>query len=214
MRYKGKLKNWKDDKGFGFIEPALGGDDVFVHITSFQNRSRRPEIGDLMTYELRMDKNGKQQAAYVAYSREAIRPVANYSASTKGLLIAISVAIAFLLLTIFLGVLGRFPEILVWLYLGTSTLAFFMYAMDKSAARKGRWRTKESSLLFCGLVGGWPGALIAQQLFRHKSAKVEFLISFWITVMVNIGFFGWTLTPSGSSEMTTLLLQFANNSRL
>jgi cold shock CspA family protein len=49
MRYKGKLKNWKDDKGFGFIEPCLGGNEVFVHIKSFQNRSRRPEVGELVS---------------------------------------------------------------------------------------------------------------------------------------------------------------------
>jgi uncharacterized membrane protein YsdA (DUF1294 family) len=66
---------------------------------------------------------------------------------------------------------------------------FFAYAFDKAAARAGRWRTAEATLLLLGLVGGWPGALLAQQLLRHKSSKAPFRAAFWVTVALNAGVF-------------------------
>jgi len=72
------------------------------------------------------------------------------------------------------------------LYAVASVACFIAYARDKSAARKGRRRTPECTLLLLGLAGGWPGGLAAQQLLRHKSAKTSFLIKFWLTVLVNL----------------------------
>jgi len=37
------------------------------------------------------------------------------------------------------------------------------------------------------LLGGWPGALIGQGLFRHKTSKQSFQFMFWLTVAINIG---------------------------
>jgi uncharacterized membrane protein YsdA (DUF1294 family) len=75
-------------------------------------------------------------------------------------------------------------------YFGMSLLCFTVYAWDKSAARSGGWRTKESTLLILGLLCGWPGAVLAQQLLRHKSAKASFQIAFWATVVLNVAGFG------------------------
>jgi uncharacterized membrane protein YsdA (DUF1294 family) len=63
--------------------------------------------------------------------------------------------------------------------------------LDKSAARRDRWRTRESTLHLLGAIGGWPGALAAQQLLRHKSAKPSFQGVFWLTVVANVGAVGW-----------------------
>lgn len=60
------------------------------------------------------------------------------------------------------------------------------YARDKSAARQGRRRTPESTLLLLGLLGGWPAALLAQQRLRHKTAKTSFQVKFWLTVVANV----------------------------
>ena len=72
------------------------------------------------------------------------------------------------------------------LYAVASIACFIAYALDKSAARHGRQRTPERTLLLLGLAGGWPGALAAQSLLRHKSAKASFLAKFWCTVVLNL----------------------------
>jgi uncharacterized membrane protein YsdA (DUF1294 family) len=72
------------------------------------------------------------------------------------------------------------------LYAVASAACFIAYALDKSAARRGRRRTPERSLLLLGLAGGWPGALAAQRLLRHKSSKPAFQRKFWCTVALNL----------------------------
>lgn len=72
------------------------------------------------------------------------------------------------------------------LYAVASAACFIAYALDKSAARQGRRRTPERTLLLLGLAGGWPGGLAAQRLLRHKSSKSSFLARFWLTVALNL----------------------------
>jgi uncharacterized membrane protein YsdA (DUF1294 family) len=84
------------------------------------------------------------------------------------------------------------------LYLGISIVTFLVYLSDKSSARKDQWRTPEKTLHLLGLIGGWPGALIAQKLLRHKNRKLSFQIVFWITVLLNCSGVLWLLSPSGS----------------
>jgi uncharacterized membrane protein YsdA (DUF1294 family) len=67
-----------------------------------------------------------------------------------------------------------------------SLLSFCVYAVDKSAAVAGRRRVSERSLLLLGLIGGWPGGLLAQRLLRHKTRKTSFLLQFWCTVGANL----------------------------
>jgi uncharacterized membrane protein YsdA (DUF1294 family) len=74
-------------------------------------------------------------------------------------------------------------------YLVASVACFVAYAIDKAAARSRARRTPERTLLLLGLAGGWPGAVLAQQWLRHKSAKQSFQARFWLTVLVNAGVF-------------------------
>lgn len=74
-------------------------------------------------------------------------------------------------------------------YLLASAACFIGYAVDKAAARVGRRRTPETTLLLMGLACGWPGAMLAQQWLRHKSSKESFRAPFWTTVAVNVGAF-------------------------
>lgn len=72
------------------------------------------------------------------------------------------------------------------LYGALSVVAVAAYRIDKVAARSHRRRISEQTLLALGLFSGWPGALIAQQLFRHKSRKRSFRRAFWCTVVINV----------------------------
>ena len=81
------------------------------------------------------------------------------------------------------------------LYAGASALCFALYAVDKSAAIDGRDRLPESMLLWLGFIGGWPGAIAAQQWLRHKTAKRSFRLRFWLSVLANLALFAWLAMP-------------------
>ena len=83
------------------------------------------------------------------------------------------------------------PLLVAGAYLVISLTCFVAYAIDKSAARNGGWRTPERTLLLLGLACGWPGALLAQQWLRHKTTKRSFQQMFWVTVVLNIAGFLW-----------------------
>lgn len=87
------------------------------------------------------------------------------------------------------------PHLVGAAYFLASALCFGVYAMDKAAARAGRWRTSENTLLLMGLACGWPGAALAQQWMRHKSSKPSFRARFWATVLLNIGAFVYLASP-------------------
>lgn len=80
---------------------------------------------------------------------------------------------------------GRLPLWSLGAAVAINLLTFVTYAMDKSAAQSGRWRTPEKHLHLLSLAGGWPGAWCAQQWLRHKSSKQEFRTVYWTTVVVH-----------------------------
>ena len=71
-------------------------------------------------------------------------------------------------------------------FLLINMLTLVMYGADKMAARKGMRRVPEATLLVFGVTGGWPGAIVGQQLFRHKTQKQPFKTYFIISVIVSI----------------------------
>jgi uncharacterized membrane protein YsdA (DUF1294 family)/cold shock CspA family protein len=201
MRVKGKIVSWNDEKGFGFITPLTDGKQVFVHINAFSNRSRRPVINQVVTYALSTDKQGRACAVKATLAGD--RLPANTRRKNGSL--SVSVAVIFLMVVGASVFTGRIHPLLFAIYLVVSLLTFIAYAIDKSAARKGAWRTPENTLHLLSLAGGWPGALVAQQNLRHKSKKQSFRAVFWITVLLNCGVFAWLLTPTGSATLQSLI---------
>ncbi|MDR0805271.1 MAG: DUF1294 domain-containing protein [Enterobacteriaceae bacterium] len=86
---------------------------------------------------------------------------------------------------------GVIPMTIIIVYTISSISAFFLYRADKRAAIKNSWRIKESTLLWCGLLGGWFGALAAQRIYRHKTSKTQFQLWFWLTVIINCAALIW-----------------------
>lgn len=93
--------------------------------------------------------------------------------------------IFFLLFLVALGQLGNLPRPLTYVYLAASALSFVLYGFDKRAAAAGARRVSEGTLHLVALCGGWPGALIGRRLFRHKTLKTPFVLTFWSTVFFN-----------------------------
>ena len=201
MRAKGKITSWKDDKGYGFITPGSGDKQVFIHIKAFSNRNRRPEINQLVTYALSSDKQGRPCAIKATLAGDRLPS----KTKRKNGSLPILAAALFLVIVGVSVLVAKIPPLILALYLIASLLTFIMYAIDKTAARKGAWRTQESTLHALSLVGGWPGALIAQNKLRHKSKKQSFRSVFWVTVLLNCGTFVWLFTPTGAATLRSLM---------
>lgn len=199
MRLKGTIIKWNDEKGFGFIQ-SNNGAEVFVHIKSFANQYRRPVVNEIVTFELRSDAKGRSQAQRVKFEVEKIF----LPTSTRRSKIYVMVACCFLIFIGYWAYAGKIPTIVFAVYLLTSLFTFFLYAIDKSAAKNDMWRTQESTLHLFAFIGGWPGALIAQTTLRHKSKKQSFRIVFWATVLLNCGLLGWLLSPNGAWAINTI----------
>ncbi|MFG5411323.1 cold shock domain-containing protein [Piscinibacter sakaiensis] len=65
MRQIGTLRNWNEERGFGFIAPTQGGAEIFVHVTAFARDGTRPTVGERLSYELGRNPEGKPQAVEV-----------------------------------------------------------------------------------------------------------------------------------------------------
>jgi uncharacterized membrane protein YsdA (DUF1294 family)/cold shock CspA family protein len=177
-RRRGTLEVWNDERGFGFIAPATGGPRVFVHISAFP-RGNRPAVGREVTYAHAHDEQRRARAANVRFAN----PLGH--ARGNGILSALTVAALFFTLVAGLWFLNEVPGTVLAAYGLVSGIAFLVYGADKAAAIQGRWRTSEATLHLLGLLGGWPGALVARPVFRHKTSKQPFRAIFWATVLVN-----------------------------
>lgn len=188
MKQSGTIQKWNDEKGFGFIKPELGNREFFFHIKSFRNGGNRPAVGMRVNFEPGEDSQGRMQANNVRVSG---------SDKEHPALIAFVVAAIFLSGVGFLSTVGYVPKAILWLYIATSVLSFMFYFIDKSAAQMGRRRTSEATLHNLALIGGWPGALFAQQLLRHKSKKESFRSTFRVTIILNLMALLYLLSPYG-----------------
>jgi uncharacterized membrane protein YsdA (DUF1294 family)/cold shock CspA family protein len=187
MRIEGTVKTWNDDRGFGFIEPLHGGQEIFVHIKAYVARSRRPEVGQRVAFEVEMTTDGKKRAKRVE-AIKSVRPVTRVRKDNPaqwGTASYFAIP-AFLVVFAVTAFVWTVPSWVAGVYLAASFLCFAVYAIDKSAAAAERRRVSEDTLLGLGLVGGWPGAIVAQQVLRHKSSKASFRARFWATVIVNV----------------------------
>ncbi|QDS95650.1 hypothetical protein FF011L_44480 [Roseimaritima multifibrata] len=148
----------------------------------------------MVAYEIGTDANGRVRAERVVFAGERLP----WNASFQLGYVALTFAGIFLVVLAGAVVFGKLPSLILWLYFVASAVAFVAYSLDKSAAKQGRWRTQESTLHLFGLVGGWPGAAVAQSLLRHKSRKQSFQVVFWFTIVLNCSALGWLFSPSGA----------------
>ncbi|UJJ33236.1 DUF1294 domain-containing protein [Halopseudomonas maritima] len=212
MEQGGKLISWNDAKGFGFIQPDDGSERVFAHISVMRGDARpvagmavrfvgaRDAQGRLRAEHMRgeglaLDRPAIRRKPQAARSNGGKADVSatprRRAARSRRLQPVRRVGLKLGVLTL-LCALPLAGGLQLWLkqhlpwpllaYLLVSIVSFIQYAMDKRSAETGRWRTPENTLHITELLGGWPGALVAQQVFRHKTRKLSFQVVFWLIV--------------------------------
>jgi uncharacterized membrane protein YsdA (DUF1294 family)/cold shock CspA family protein len=193
-KQSGVLQRWDDERGFGFITDKKGR-DIFVHVSAFCRIRSRPKAGEKVLFRVEPDAAKGVRAVEV---ERCWRP-------------------AHLLLPEFLfpvWVVGAFYGALWWFFsqnafwffliiflLLIAGLTFLMFGLDKRAALNERQRVPEKTLHLLSLAGGWPGALLARPLFRHKTRKQPFRTVFWLTVVVNLVAVGVFLFSSQAAPL-------------
>lgn len=187
-RQQGHLSGWNEARGFGFLKPVDGGPDAFAHIRAFAKEDRHIEEGHLYSYIAETDKTGRLRAADIRPVRPAPRQpglLAKLLTRSPRLL----VIPAFLFIAIAVSMAADVSPAWILVYGIASIACFIGYALDKRAAENNQWRVSETILLMMGLVGGWPGAILAQEIFRHKTKKQTFRTLFWMSVAINMAAF-------------------------
>ena len=197
VRTTAVVRTWNDGRGYGFATPVQGGPDVFVHVNMLTPDSARPRVGDPLRFEIELNPEGKPRARNVESERK-VEPIVHRTGRLSprppgppprsGRLGYLAI-VGFVGIYLLVDLLRPFPLWVPMLYLGASVVCFVAYAVDKSASRTGGWRVPESSLLALGVIGGWPGAILGQQVFRHKTIKSRFRVAFGLTVLLNLGYF-------------------------
>ena len=193
VRNVGVIVEWSNDKGFGFIRQRgakVSDPLVYIGSSSMATRGRTPSQGDSVTYELvelpMTGKNARLRTRLRAENAVMVGDELRRSAGTASYtFVIVGVGYLVLLTTVgFFHPLGFWPCLVSY---STTLLALLLYLVDKEAARSGEWRIAESTLHFLALLGGWPGAALAQTWLRHKTRKESFQHVFLVTVLINVG---------------------------
>ena len=198
MEKTGKVSGWQDAKGFGFVLPDDGSARVFLHHSALAPGQARPRNGDSVRFLAGTDDKGRAVAKKV-WSRpqaevtrqrvvreRAAEKVVQTQLNREKDSQAVWLVLPFLSGLAVLALLGLLPMIVVGIYLAASLLTYLAYLLDKRSAQRGERRTPENTLHMMSLLGGWPGALLAQRILRHKSTKPAFRVVFWATVVFNV----------------------------
>jgi uncharacterized membrane protein YsdA (DUF1294 family)/cold shock CspA family protein len=205
MRFDGTLKSWNDERGLGLLAADQGGQDIVVQLEALAPVAGKPSVGQRFSFEVEPALGGIKRAKNLAQAprgagnrqmRQRQRDRAG-EVGLRCLLVIPAFALTFLAAAVFW-------RIDLWVaahYLIASLVTAIAYASDKTAAVEGRLRTSEFTLLMLGFVGGWPGAVLAQQMLRHKIRKASFQTLFWLTVLVNVMAFLWLASPLGGGLM-------------
>ena len=196
------MKVWNGDRGFGFVQRP-GAADLFLHIKAFPRGADDPAVGDTVTFEVEKQADGKLRAARARRSDEVYVPTIRPTHPLLGALAILAFAAIYVLVELNWGPV---PLWVLFVYLGVSGLTFGAYAIDKSAARMRQRRVAETSLILLGMFGGWPGAILAQQLLRHKTAKLSFRAVFWASVLINVFVFVALNAPGVVRSIADLLV--------
>lgn len=201
-RETGTVKAWNAGRGFGFLARPGGQPDLFLHIKAFPRDAPDPSIGDRITFDVETGPDGKQRAANAMPEGVTFVAPLKPTSPAVGLLAIVAFAGIYALIELFWTHVGLWVLVL---YIGVSVITFVAYGIDKSAARLKRRRIAETTLILLGMLGGWPGAIVGQQVYRHKTAKVTFRAVFWASVLINVFVFVALNAPGVTTALVEAL---------
>ncbi len=204
MRDQGRLVEWFDDQGYGFIQPDDAAKArVFLHIKDFTRQGPRPIIGCALEYKAVIDGKGRYRASQVVYlkasqtqTQRAPKPAPHASSGHRQRLQPMQILIAAYIIGVgILSAVGMLPSLLLLFLLLINLICYWCYAQDKEAAQLGRRRIAEQTLHVLAFLGGWPAAWLAQQRLRHKTQKQPFLKIYRLTIVFNLLLLIWMISP-------------------
>jgi len=168
---KGVVVKFDPDRGFGFIRSKKLPTDVFVHIKDVKGQVSL-RVGQKVTFSVVETRKGLC-AKDVVPGRLQASPFALYG------------SIAFIFMVSLFAVLIALESNPVLAYIASvNAVTFVLYGYDKSIAGSSVVRIPESVLHLLALIGGSPGAFVAQRAFRHKTIKRSFQGVYWLIVVV------------------------------
>jgi len=209
MQLSGTVVFWRDDKGFGFVVCEQNQQKLFFHIRDLVSGSARPEKGDKIRFALQQDKQGRDIAAPWAFitAKDVALPIGQQQSMPDDAIdiryanqIALLFRLSFLAAVIMALLYGQLIYVLPLLYIEASLFTYWLYKADKEAAiaRHGN-RLAEESLQLFSLIGGWPGAYVAQLQLAHKRSKTSFRREFGFVIAGNALLVIWLLSPWGQA---------------
>ncbi len=175
----GTITTWKDAKGFGFIAPDHGGQPVFFHISDLSPNQARPGEQMKVSFTLSYDQHQRPRATNIRLTQPQTAPPALPA------LPLVTVGAFFLILTLWIYVM-HLPLWVPVIYVLVSLTTFYVYGVDKASAVEGTQRVPEATLHLLEFLGGWPGALVAQFYYRHKTIKASFQSGYVAAVIANL----------------------------
>lgn len=206
MRDQGRLVEWFDEKGYGFIQPNDDSKDrVFLHIKDFARQGPRPILGCALEYNVIVDAQGRYRAQQVSYLKASQAK----TGSTKKLQLKQSeqnlplspmqiASVAYIVILAILVFMGRLSGLVLLLISLMNAASYWFYAQDKEAAQNGQRRVPENTLHLLSFLGGWPAAWLAQQKLRHKTQKQPFRKIYFCTILFNLLLILWLISPFNS----------------
>ena len=200
MRDQGRLVEWFDDKGYGFIQPNDASKDrVFLHIKDFARQGPRPIVGCALEYTVLLDGDGRFRAQQVMYlkasqTQKILPKPKNVNGKQQKLKPMQIACIAYILALAVFTILGMLSGMVLLFISITNALTYWLYAQDKEAALLGNRRIPEQSLHILSFLGGWPTAWLAQERLRHKTQKQPFRKIYFCTIALNILLILWLIS--------------------
>jgi uncharacterized membrane protein YsdA (DUF1294 family)/cold shock CspA family protein len=187
MALKGTISEWYIDRGYGYIIPDSGALRIKFLLSDVKNSVNIGELKQPVRFVIAQDENGNRRATHVEGVRSfpwATLIVVWFAATLSGCVY-----------------FWQYPLLIVYYYLGATTIVLAIYLLDKRNEKRNKAVTGESALLFLSLLGGWPGAVIGQYSFNLQPKSFAFQLLFFFVMALHIAFLVWSLTPEGSVQL-------------